>query len=117
MPKRKVGCRRAVAMIAVGGVAAILSGCATSHGTNGVPDLRGTWTRTEGQLLFWNGNMNDYAEDYDLATIEITDQTGAVFNVTNTVHYKSDADAGYQGDKRITRAPEAMLGVVGWDGR
>ena len=82
-----------------------------------IPELEGTWIKTDGQIIYWNYEINTFPHDYDVAQIQITDQDGAVFRAYQSSVAGSDAHSGRHGSDEIAQDALPMLGVVAWDGR
>ena len=82
-----------------------------------IPNLEGTWIKTDGQIIYWNYEINTFPHDYDIAQIQITDQEGAVFRAYQSSIAGSDAHSGRHGTDVIAQDALPMVGVVAWDGR
>lgn len=103
------GCLAAVALAFIAPTASLAQ--------SPLPDLQGVWTKTEGSIIYWNSEINDFDAHYDIAQIEITEQHGEVFKAFQTTIAKGEAQPGFHGDTAITTPRLPMLGVIGWDGQ
>lgn len=80
------------------------------------PNLEGTWTMSDGRVLYWDGSTNHFTEDYVSFQIVISDQHAGVFHAAMMPVHDEDATRGYHGDEQIGADTYPMLGVIGWDG-
>ncbi|MEO1223539.1 MAG: hypothetical protein AAFX92_04875 [Pseudomonadota bacterium] len=80
------------------------------------PNLEGTWTISDGRVLYWDGSTNHFAEDYVSFQVVISDQHEGVFQAAMMPVHDEDAARGYHGDEQIGADAYPMLGVIGWDG-
>lgn len=82
-----------------------------------VPDLVGTWVKTAGHIIYWNGKINQFPEQYKTALIVIQEQTGPVFKATQISVADEDGHIGRHGADVLSKKGHPLLGSVGWDGR
>jgi len=95
-------------------VFAALSGPAIAQDA---PDLVGTWVKTAGQIIYWNGEINRFPDQYKRALIVIHDQTGPVFQATQKSIAVDDGQKGRHGKEPLSGEGHPLLGSVGWEGR
>ncbi|MEM6464518.1 MAG: hypothetical protein AAF724_21665 [Pseudomonadota bacterium] len=81
------------------------------------PDLVGTWVKTAGHILYWNGEINEIPDQFETAMIVIHDQTGPVFEGTQISIAADQANAGRHGTEPLSDDGHPLLGSIGWDGR
>ncbi|XWN30009.1 MAG: hypothetical protein ROR55_21315 [Devosia sp.] len=81
------------------------------------PDLTGTWVKTAGHIMYWNGEVNQFPHQYDQAIIVIHDQVGPVFKATQMTVPGADGHTGRHGNEPISGDGHPILGTVDWDGR
>lgn len=104
-----------VGRTAVAGAALLALGL-PANADDPIPDLEGVWLKTAGQILYWNGEVNTFPNNYDIAQIEITDQDGAVFHAAQSTVAREGREPGRHGTQPITQGGQPMVGAVGWDG-
>lgn len=81
------------------------------------PDLVGTWAKTAGHIIYWNGEINSFPDQYKMALIVIHDRTGPVFKGTQMSVAADDGHAGRHGEEPLSGEGHPLLGSIGWDGR
>ncbi|MEM7445641.1 MAG: hypothetical protein AAF414_20130 [Pseudomonadota bacterium] len=81
-----------------------------------VPNLEGIWAKTDGQIRYWDGQINTFPQSYEISQIEITDQEGAVFEAYQSSVAIEGAQQGRHGTEPISSDRLPMLGVIDWDG-
>lgn len=82
-----------------------------------VPDLVGTWVKTAGHIIYWNGEINQFPDQYKQALIVIHDQSGPVFKATQMSVAANDGQTGRHGQEPLSGEGHPLLGSIGWDGR
>ena len=90
--------------------------CVPASADETVPNLEGIWIKTDGQIRYWNGEINDFPDSYEISQIEIEAQIGAVFEAYQSSIAIEGAHQGRQGAAPISSDRLPMLGVIGWDG-
>ncbi|MCR9135856.1 MAG: hypothetical protein NXI27_07675 [Alphaproteobacteria bacterium] len=93
---------------------AALSGSAFAQDA---PDLVGTWVKTAGHIIYWNGEINRFPDQYKRALIVIHEQTGPVFKATQMSVAADDGQTGRHGKEPLSGEGHPLLGSIGWDGR
>jgi len=78
-------------------VLAAAIGATTAHAEDFIPDLTGTWNAVDGMVILADGKVNKYPDDYEVNQLVISDQTGSVFKVTQTIKPKKPMTATHGG--------------------
>ncbi|GAB5468028.1 MAG: hypothetical protein Kilf2KO_10580 [Rhodospirillales bacterium] len=94
-----------------------LAALSTPAAAEDTPDLTGTWVKTAGQIIYWNGEINAFPHQYDVALILIHDQAGPVFKATQMTVAAADGQSGRHGTEPLSGEGHPILGTIGWDGR
>ncbi|MEM6761615.1 MAG: hypothetical protein AAF615_01935 [Pseudomonadota bacterium] len=112
--------RRSIAIAAaIPAAMAVICGAAIPAGAaaDETPDLMGTWQKTDGHIIYWNGEVNQWPHAYERALIIIHDQTGPVFKATQVTVPATDAQAGRHGAEALSEDGHTIVGLVGWDNK
>lgn len=82
-----------------------------------IPDLTGTWVKTAGHIIYWNGKINQFPDQYKTALVVIYDQSGPVFKGTQMSVAADDGHTGRHDKEPLSGDGHPLLGSIGWDGR
>lgn len=79
------------------------------------PDLQGVWAKIQGEVVYWNDEINIFPHSYDVAEVDIFHQEGGVFRASQRTVPKAEAHVGRHGPEPLSSDGTPMLGAIGYD--